>query len=60
MDGRPLFKFECNKQTPSTLTIHLPEADGAFREQLNSYAGGVRDQALQLKVTMLLFIFVVR
>ncbi len=27
-----------------------PEADGAFREQLNSYAGGVRDQALQIKI----------
>lgn len=25
-------------------------ADGAFREQLNSYANGVRDQALQLKI----------
>lgn len=26
------------------------QAEGAFREQLNSYANGVRDQALQLKI----------
>ncbi len=26
------------------------QADGAFKEQLNSYANGVRDQALQLKI----------
>ena len=26
------------------------QAEGAFREQLNSYANGVRDQALQLRI----------
>jgi hypothetical protein len=26
------------------------QADAAFREQLSSYANGVRDQALQLKI----------